>query len=78
MQIYGPSTFSCLLFCFTLLLSCILFCLYFVFEVCIAFFYDFFLVFLQLLFMISFANNLKLPKEMNHQAREDPLQNKTF
>ena len=73
MRIYGPSTFSCLSFCFILLLSCILLFLYFVFEACIAFFSCF-------LCMICFANiyNSKLLKKMDHQAREDPLQNKTF
>ena len=76
MRVYRPSTFSGFLFCFTLLLSRILFFLYFVF-VCIAFF----MIFSCFLCLTSFAsiyiNNLKLEKEMNHQLREDPLQNKT-
>ena len=62
MRIYGPSTFSCLSFCFILLLSCNLLFLYFVFEACIVFLWFFFLVFLC---MICFANiyNLKLLKK---------------
>ena len=54
--------------------------LYFIFSifcVCWYYFFDYFFVFC-VWFLSQISNNLKLQKEMDHRAREDPLQNKTY